>query len=608
MANLGTIAELWVKVGADMSDLDKKMQSIDKSLKPLDKLANRAIVAGTALTGLGLGMEALISDNRKFEASLGSVAYRMGTTTDDVRGLALEMSDVGTSVDEVTATFDELSKTDVKLPDMKAAAQGYFTFADAFSDQGVTADEAVKAMIPTLNSFNIKSSQFGDHMDTATHALKNTNYTLGEYSDIMEKIAPNAASMNLSFEQTSAIVEMLYKQGKTGKQAISAFNDAFTKANPDVAKYTENISDLKDENAGLDSELTDQQRHLTHQIELLKDGQGDTWAEGEAVRDTKDRIAELTEKRDENNKKIDDYTKALTSAQNPSKKFYENLGITEQNAADAAKNISDAKGATEDLAKTANEKYTTFDKFKKQLDDMKLEAGELLEPLDGMDTTLMGIGTSMVTIASAAKIIKDAGGLGSILGLGAGAAGAAGAGAGATGAAGAGAGVAGGLTLGGAAIAAGAGGALGMAGVWTLEKLGALSGVQGIGQSVADNNALSYMLMQVPQLKGLAMAGAVERNLVGGGSGDIKADVGAVDQMQYEYLYQWYQDEARRKGVKEEWDTGTPTPAQQSVNPEYSDNSMTINMQNVTLSKDYTLQDMIDEQQTLHAQRGIRSI
>jgi hypothetical protein len=58
--------------------------------------------------------------------------------------------------------------------------------------------------------------------------------------------------MNLSFEQTSAIVEMLYKQGKTGKQAISAFNDAFTKANPDVAKYTENISDLKDENAGLD--------------------------------------------------------------------------------------------------------------------------------------------------------------------------------------------------------------------------------------------------------------------------------------------------------------------------------------------------------------------
>lgn len=407
------IASLFVKVGADLSDLDAKMKNIDKSLKPLEDVVNKlskvGIAVGLALTGVGLASEKLVGDAKKVDASLGSIALTMGVSEQSVRDLMLSMVDAGFTMDEAVATYDALSKAGVRnIDDMRKSAETYDMLSHAI---GESADVIATGLVPAMNAYKIPLADTSKHVDAVTYALKNTNLTFDEYSNFLTKTGPSMSKFGLSLEDTTAALVELYKKGMTGKQAIAAIEAAVKSANPDLSEMADKAATAADENLHLADDLSIARMRLD-ELRSSQHVSNSTMATAEL------RVKDLTEKMDENNKTIADYQTATQNVKTPSENFYNALGITGGKANDAAKGLADAKGKTEEYAEIVEKKYTVFDTFQVELGKIAYNLGETLKPMDPINAGLITMGPALTGIASSLKIINSVGGIGGALALG----------------------------------------------------------------------------------------------------------------------------------------------------------------------------------------------
>ena len=76
------------------------------------------------------------------------------------------------------------------------------------------------------------------------------------------------------------------------------------------------------------------------------------------------------------------------------------LGVSEDAIQDQAKEIDNAEGLTEEYADAANETVTTTDRLRARFDDLAMQAGGLLGPIDALAPVLMSLGAAQSLVAT----------------------------------------------------------------------------------------------------------------------------------------------------------------------------------------------------------------
>ena len=220
------------------STLGEDTQKASGEVKKFEKeVISSSKQVGGALTAIG-GAALLLADNsRKLNADLGQTALQLGLTADEMRTLALETTSITFPLQDTVATFDLLTRAGMRN------TEGMQRTANALSDlgtaMGYNASELAESLIPAFNAFGVPLEEVEDHVDTFTHLLRNTTVDLSDYASMVNYLAPQLDTMNLSIEDSVAVMEALADKGIQGGAATREFRKAATAAEGDVKKFYE---------------------------------------------------------------------------------------------------------------------------------------------------------------------------------------------------------------------------------------------------------------------------------------------------------------------------------------------------------------------------------
>lgn len=112
-----------------------------------------------------------------------------------------------------------------------------------------------------------------------------------------------------------------------------------------------------------------------------------------------------------------EFNKAMNDADGDLEAFTDNLGLGDDAMADWNQRLEDADGITQEYADAANDSVTTMDRIGSMADDLRLQFGGMLGPVDALGPALMGVGgaaTVMSQINTAALIPSITGIVGAI--------------------------------------------------------------------------------------------------------------------------------------------------------------------------------------------------
>ena len=311
---LGSLGELFVKVSADTSELEKGMKKAESGITGLGAAFQKHGKAiGAAMTVVGVGLTALTDSSMKTNAALGTTALQLGISTKEMRALAIETANVTFPLSEVQASFDLLTRAGMTNADQIAAsATAFDVLGDAI---GLPASEVTRSLIPAFNAFGIPLEEAAANTDMLTHLMRNTTVELSAFANMVNRLSPDLATMDMSMQEAVAVMEALADKGIQGTAATLEFRTAVSAADGDVNK------------------------------------------------------------------------------------FYEALGLTNEEIAIYAEDIESSTGMTDEFANAQNKQYSTMDKIKHSVSEMTLKYGSLLQPLEALGPVMMGLGPIMMAMA-----------------------------------------------------------------------------------------------------------------------------------------------------------------------------------------------------------------
>lgn len=213
----------------------------DKTAVGLDSAGDRAVKVGKAvgvgMTAVGASLTLLTDKAKKMQAPIRMTALQLGATTEEIRDLALATTNVTFPLEEVTASFDLLTRAGMEDKDAIAAtATAFDTLGDA---TGKTASQITTMMVPAFNAFKIPLEDANEYIDLFTHLQRTTTIELESFSGMVNYLAADLDTMDLSLENSIAVMEALADKGIQGSSATREFRTAVTAADGNVVAFYE---------------------------------------------------------------------------------------------------------------------------------------------------------------------------------------------------------------------------------------------------------------------------------------------------------------------------------------------------------------------------------
>jgi len=219
------------EAGGELDKTEGKFAGFSATIK------QHGVAIGAAMTGAGLAIVALADDARKTNATLGTTGIQLGKSTEEMRALALSTTNVTFPLENVTATFDLLTRAGMRNTDqMKVTATAFDTLGDAI---GMSAQDVTDIMIPTFNAFGISLEDAGDYTDSFTYLVRNSTIDLSDFSTVMNYLSKDIGTLGLSVDDTVGIMLALQERGIQGSAATRLFRTAVTQAEGDTTKLYE---------------------------------------------------------------------------------------------------------------------------------------------------------------------------------------------------------------------------------------------------------------------------------------------------------------------------------------------------------------------------------
>lgn len=244
------IGEFVAKIGGDTSGFNK---SIDMASTKMGRFASefskhrRAIGIGmTAMGGAIVGALGLATKSAAdFEAGMREVNTMMGLGQDEFESMSKDVlqlaKDIGVNAVESTKALYQAISAGVP----KENVLTFLEIATKAAIGGVTDTEtAVDGLTTVLNAFKIPMEDAQKVADIMFTTVKGGKTTFEELSAKMFNVAPIASSMGIAFEEVSAAIATMTKQGFPTAQATTAIRQAMVALQKPTEEMSKAIKDM----------------------------------------------------------------------------------------------------------------------------------------------------------------------------------------------------------------------------------------------------------------------------------------------------------------------------------------------------------------------------
>lgn len=222
-----------------LSDLQNKLKSAGDGVKDVGKTLSKSLtVPLTAAAGFAvkLGMD--------FESGMARVAAVSGATAEEMDAMEAQARELGATTKfsalQAAEGMEFLARAGFSANEVMEAMPGLLDLAAASgADLGVAADIASNI----LSGFGMEAAEAGRVADVLAAATANSNTTVESMGEAMKYVAPVAAALGISVEETAAAVGVLGDAGIAGGQAGTVLRAGLLR----LASPTSAVSDLMDE-------------------------------------------------------------------------------------------------------------------------------------------------------------------------------------------------------------------------------------------------------------------------------------------------------------------------------------------------------------------------
>ena len=235
--------------------------------------------AAVAVGAMGAAVEGLARSQQDTRAVAGRLANTLeGETTDSVMGLAAEIHNATTDLDELVVMMETGRQQGIESADQ---LQDYALFWDMVGDAtGETAGSLADASV-ALRAVGIDAGNEAEALDAFGFIAEKTTGSVGEFLRFLERTGPELRDFNLDVDDAAAIMGALESElGMTGRTARQEFRSAVNESDGDLGKLLETL--------GLSTEQFESYRGE------VSESSGVIEANAEAFADSRTAVQELT--------------------------------------------------------------------------------------------------------------------------------------------------------------------------------------------------------------------------------------------------------------------------------------------------------------------------
>lgn len=284
--------DVLVKIGADISDLTKKMGEVQESVSKASKKSEDSLGGLGGVVGkLGGVMAAAFSvksiidfgiqvaeTGMAFENSMAKVQAISGATGDQMTVLGDYAREMGKkTVFSATESADALSYMALAGWDTQQMMDGLGGVLALASAGQLDLAFAADTVTDTLTMFGMEAEQSGRMVDVMASAQAKSNMNITQLSDAMKYAGTTAHTFGLDIEETSAALGVMANAGIKGSSAGSSLRSILSRLAAPTKAVTEGLSTLnvetKDLNTGSLRPLSDILVDAKKSMEGLTDAQ-----------------------------------------------------------------------------------------------------------------------------------------------------------------------------------------------------------------------------------------------------------------------------------------------------------------------------------------------
>jgi TP901 family phage tail tape measure protein len=229
---MASLAELMVKVGADISEFTRNMRTVEQTMssagKGLMKTGKSVTKAGTSMGAsitaplLALGTTAVVT-GAKFDAQMSKVSAVSGATGKDFEKLRNQAKDLGSttmwSATESAQGMEFLARAGWKTDEIMSAMPNVLNLATAGAiDLGTASDIASNI----ISGFGDTAENSQRYIDVMAKTTASANTDINQLGDAMKYVAPVASTFGWSVEETAGAIGKMSDAGIQGSQAGTA--------------------------------------------------------------------------------------------------------------------------------------------------------------------------------------------------------------------------------------------------------------------------------------------------------------------------------------------------------------------------------------------------
>lgn len=271
MASNSVLAKVAVIFSANTAKLDQKLgitsQKLDKFNQALISTA-KTLVGGFGVLTVFNALKSGIRVIADFEKQMSKVRAITGASAQEFEKLEKNALALGRSTEytarQIASLQVEYGRLGFTTEEILNATEATLNLATATGEDLSRSAEIAGA---TLRAFQLDAKEMGRVTDVITGALNSSALALDSFADAMKFVAPNAKAVNVSIEETSALMSVLADSGLKGTVAGTSLRKIFTLLTRDGGTLQDRLKALAAR--GIDLADANDEVGLTAQTSLL---------------------------------------------------------------------------------------------------------------------------------------------------------------------------------------------------------------------------------------------------------------------------------------------------------------------------------------------------
>lgn len=229
---MASLAEIFVRVGADITEFKKGMQTMQKQMGDIGSNMQQAgsevaTVFGGMGAAIGAGLGLAVNTAMNFEAQMSRVGAIAGASSGELqkmRDAALQLgASTSKSAGEVAIGMENMAAMGFTVNEVLAAMPGVISAAEASGeDMALVAD----VVASSLRSFGLEASESTRIADVLAQTANISAAGIQDMAYTMKYAAPVANSLGVSIEELSAATAIMANTGIRGEMAGTTLRSA----------------------------------------------------------------------------------------------------------------------------------------------------------------------------------------------------------------------------------------------------------------------------------------------------------------------------------------------------------------------------------------------